>query len=387
MYLKNIFIKNFRNYSKLNLSFKKPVNLFFGNNAEGKTNLLEAIYYLATGKSHRTRNTKELINWKKEYFYIKSEIVKNSKDTSLELGYNLNNNRKIKINGAEKNEFKLSKMGLNVVMFSPEDLMLVKGSPDDRRRFLNFEISQTDNAYAYHLYQYNKSLKQRNKFLKEKNKFYTSTYNSEYLKDQLFIWDKQLAEHGIKISNKRKKMVHKLGILSKLNSRKISDSKDVLELNYYSNFDLIDKINYNDNDDSNGLLQENYLDKLQSKEQIEIDSNKRSTTLGPHRDDLLFFINNKDAKKYGSQGQIRTIVLALKISELELIKSEIGEYPVLLLDDVLSELDVKRRKHLLDISKSKVQTFITGTKQDDFLNDILYSAHVFKVINGEVYAG
>ncbi|UMZ75190.1 DNA replication/repair protein RecF [Natranaerofaba carboxydovora] len=376
MYIKNILINNFRNYSKLDLSFEKPINLFFGNNAEGKTNLLEAIYYLATGKSHRTQNVKELIKWDRDLFYLKSEIIKKSTEVKLELGYNLNNNKKVKINGVEKNEF--SKMGLNVVMFSPEDLMLIKGSPENRRRFLNLEISQTDNAYAYHLYHYNKTLRQRNKFLKEKAINYKN-YNN--LKDQLYIWDKQLAEHGVKILIKRKDIIHKLGILSKLNSRKISEGQEVLELSYLSTIDLDES----DGNGNNKDLEFYYLDLLQKKEQIDKDVYKKITTIGPHRDDLLFKINNKEAKKFGSQGQIRTIVLSLKIAELELIKSEIGEYPVLLLDDVLSELDVKRRRHLLEISKNKVQTFITGTKKEDFMNEILNSAQIFKVKDGEIY--
>ena len=378
LYIKNIFINNFRNYTKLDLSFEKPINLFFGNNAEGKTNLLEAIYYLATGKSHRTKNVKELIKWDKDLFYLKSEIIKKSTEIKLELGYNLNNNKKVKINGVEKNEFKLSKMGFNVVMFSPEDLMLIKGPPEDRRRFLNLEISQTDNAYAYHLHHYNKTLRQKNKFLKEKA-FNFKNYDN--LKDQLFIWDKQLAEHGVKILNKRKEIIHKLGILSKLNSRKISEGQEILELSYLSTIDL----NEIDGNAINKDLEIYYLDLLQKKEQLDKDVNKKITTIGPHRDDLLFKINKKEAKKFGSQGQIRTIVLSLKIAELELIKSEIGEYPVLLLDDVLSELDVKRRRHLLEISKNKVQTFITGTKKEDFMNEILNSAQIFNVKDGEVY--
>ncbi len=383
MHVKSLTIKNFRNCIDLNLSFNKPINLFFGNNAEGKTNLLESIYYLATGTSHRTRNTKELINWERDFFYLKSDIIKRSKDISIELGYNLNNKKKVKINGAEKSELKLSKIGLNAVMFSPEDLMLVKGSPGDRRRYLNLEISQTDNKYAYHLEQYNKTLRQRNKFLKEKGYLSSSNNNSEYFRDQLYIWDDQLALHGLKILARRKEIVHKLGILSKLNSRKISDNKDVLELSYYSNLEKKDI--YHGDREKVELSKVDYLDKLQNREQIKEDLLKKSTNLGPHRDDLLFFVNKKDARKYASQGQIRTIILALKIAELELIKSEIGEYPVLLLDDVLSELDVKRRKHLLEISKSKVQTFITGTKKDDFLNDILNSAQIFRVKSGEVY--
>lgn len=368
LHLKNIVIKNFRNYSNLNLEFNKPINLFFGENAAGKTNLLEAIYYLATGSSHRTNNLKELISWERNFFYIKGEIDKDYTDIVLEVGYNFKNQKKFKLNGLEKKERNIEKFGLNVVLFCPEDLMLIKGPPENRRKFINLEISQTDKKYAYHLSQYNKVLKQRNKFLKE----ISPSYNYDYIKEQLSIWDKQLAEHGIEIIKKRRDIIHKLGILSKLNSRKISEGKEFLELKYDCSLNLTENTN------------KEYLKKLSCKKQLEKDIYRRFTGIGPHRDDILFYINDKEAKQFGSQGQIRTIVLSLKIAELELIKSEIGEYPILLLDDVLSELDINRRRHLLNFSKGKVQTFITGTKKDDFVSEILNKAQVFKVIEGEV---
>lgn len=372
LFLSSLSLKYFRNYSKLDLNFDKTINLFFGDNAAGKTNLLESIYYLATGNSHRTNNNKDLISWDKEFFYIGSEYIKGSAEISLEASYNISNKKKLKLNGVEKKEVNLENNRLNVVMFCPEDLMLVKGSPENRRRFLNLEIKQADKKYFYHLANYNKVLRQRNKFLKELN----PSVSYDYLKEQLSIWDKQLAQHGVYLVKKRMEIVHKLGILSKLNSRKISEGKEVLEITYSPTLTL--------EKESLEECWHEYYNKLSCKEQVMVDLNRKFTTIGPHRDDIMFFINEKDARQFGSQGQIRTIVLALKMAELELMRSEIGEYPVFLLDDVLSELDENRRKHLINISRGKVQTFITGTSRDDFFNEILDVSRIYNVKDGKV---
>lgn len=373
MKLTELEIKNFRNYSNQKLSFQAPIILFYGDNAQGKTNLLEAIFYLATGKSHRANKEDELIRWDSSGFYLKGELEKDSAQYSLEVITNYQNgkNKRLKINeltqSGKRNFLKL----MNVVMFSPEDLMLVKGTPDNRRRFMDQEITQIDPSYDGYLKNYYKALRQRNRLLKiYQDKTLLETYLSP--------WDEQLAYHGARIMVKRKQIIHRVKLLARLLYRKITNQKETLELNYLPTLKLVEQ----GSEDKLTVPQvaEQFANILQDS--LSEDMDKRTTTVGPHRDDLSFKINDKEAKTYGSQGQQRTTVLALKMAELEMIKGEKGEFPILLLDDVLSELDSDRKRHLLNLTEGRVQTFVTSTSREDFNKDMEKMSQVYFIDNG-----
>lgn len=345
MFLDKIKLINYRNFKNILVEFNPNLNIFVGDNGQGKTNLLESIYLIGTNSSHRTNIDKELINWEKRNAFI--NIILNKKNYSLKLSMNLKgSNKVVKVNNTplEKNSDLIG--NLNVVLFSPEDLYLVKGGPSYRRNFLDIEVSQVSNYYHYLLNDYKHILKQRNKYLKnlrDKNKF-------NDIDEVLDIWDEKLIEIGSKIIKKRLEVIDKLQILARLSQRKITNGNENLSIEYESSLS-----NKFDNNDISLIFRK----VLENNRREEI---KRGFTLyGPHRDDLIFKVNEIDLRKYGSQGQQRTTALALKLAELEFMKSETGEYPVLLLDDVFSELDEKRRDTLVDLIANKIQTFITAT--------------------------
>jgi DNA replication and repair protein RecF len=367
LYLTDLFLKNFRNYEDLELNFNKNLNIFIGNNAQGKTNILEAIYLLSTGNSHRTNIISEMVNWQKDKFYIKANLHK--KDQKIKIEFLVEKRKKrIKVNSNKLEKISDLLGYLNVVIFSPEDLRLVKGSPNKRRKFINLEISQISSYYNHNLKEYKQVLKQRNNLLKEIRENRSSP-------DMLAIWNEQLIELGSKIIIKRLETLEKIGILARLMHRKITDGLETLELNYDTFLEL-------DNDYNLNNIKEKFEQKLKNNEEKEI---QRGVSLfGPHRDDIIFKVNDINIRKFGSQGQQRTTALALKLAELEFMKSEVGEYPVLLLDDVFSELDKKRKKHLLIIIKNKIQTFMTNTQLDDLhkieTNKTLYRVKTAKVV-------
>ncbi|SJZ79634.1 DNA replication and repair protein RecF [Selenihalanaerobacter shriftii] len=366
MYLTDIYLNSFRNYNKLELNLNKNLNLFIGDNAQGKTNILESIYLLSTGDSHRTNIASEMVNWQKNKSYIKSNIYKNGQDFKIEVLIE-GRRKKVKVNSNKLKKINNLIGYLNVVIFSPEDLRLVKGSPSKRRKFINLEISQINSYYRHNLKEYSKVLKQRNNLLKEIREKRSS-------KDMLKIWNQQLIELGSKIIAKRLETLDKLSILARLMHRKITDGLETLELNYDSTLDLDDTWSLE-------IIKNNFTERLSSNQEREI---QRGVSLfGPHRDDILFNVNDINIRKFGSQGQQRTTALALKLAELEFMKSEIGEYPVLLLDDVFSELDNKRRNHLLKVIKNKIQTFITSTQLNK-LNEIEDNMNLYKVKKGKV---
>ncbi|ACB83603.1 DNA replication/repair protein RecF [Natranaerobius thermophilus] len=376
MKLTELCLKNFRNYSNLKLNFKKPIILFFGANAQGKTNLLEAIYYLATGKSHRAQKEKELIRWETSGFYLKGELEKEQAQYTLEIITNYQNgkNKNLKVNNLSQTNTRNFLKTMNVVIFSPEDLMLVKGTPDNRRRFIDQEITQVDPSYDFYLKNYFKALRQRNKLLK--------TYQDKNtLAQHLPPWNQQLVHYGSKIILKREEVIHKIRLLARLIYRKITNQTENLELDYSPSLEFED-CKFREQL-SGEKLAHKFLNTL--NENLQSDIEKRTTSIGPHRDDLIFKINNKDARQFGSQGQQRTTVLALKMAELEMIKGEKGEFPILLLDDVLSELDDNRKKHLLNLTEGRVQTFVTSTSMEDFNGDVDIKAksQVFRIDNGE----
>ncbi len=356
MYLDGISINNFRNYKELNIEFKNNINIFIGNNAQGKTNLLEAIYFLALGKSLRNYQKEDLVNWDKQHFYIKGNVVEKNRSTKIEIGYSRENKKIIKINSVEKKNF-TDLLGIfNVVIFTPEDLLLVKGGPNLRRDFIDQEISQLFPVHSKYLYDYGKLLFSRNKILKS---------NKQDLIKTLDVFDIQMASLAAEIIKKRVEVLEKVKILASLTHRKLTNNEENLIINYSSLNGMTEK-------DLLKLTKEsikNIILKMYG-ENKERDLLTKVTSIGPHRDDLIFQINGKNAKKYCSQGQQRTLVLSLKLAELELFMSHKGSYPVLLLDDVLSELDEHRRNFLIKNIKDKIQTFITTTDNDDYLASI-----------------
>lgn len=365
MRVKKMTLHNYRNYNDLSLSLHPGLNIFFGDNAQGKTNFIESIYLCGTGRSHRTFKEKELIAWNTENGYVKADIEKRGMGTYIEINLFTGKPRIIKLGGAKVSKLSELLGCLNVVVFSPEDLKLVKEGPIFRRRFLDIEISQVKPGYYYNIHQYNKALLQRNNLLK-------SIRYDKSLLDTIDVWDEQLSQFGSHIVNYRFEFIQKIAILAKLIHRKITDGKEDLCISYSSRFK-----NFKNRED----IKNSIYNELQKNRGFDIQ--RCTTSTGPHRDDINFFINNIDVKTYGSQGQQRTSALSLKLAELEFMKGESGEYPVLLLDDVLSELDISRQKFLLENLKN-IQTVLTCTSISDIEQFRKNDRYVFEVRKGTV---
>lgn len=344
MQLKELNLNNFRNYVKLELKFNSNLVVFFGRNAQGKTNILESIFLSCTGRSHRTPKDKELILWDKDEASVKILCSKKEGDSLIEIFLHSKERKKININGMPAQRLGELMGHLNSVLFSPEDLKLIKGSPGERRRFIDMEISQMKPRYFYSLQQHNRILKQRNNLLKE-------IQQNSNLRKTLPVWDEQLAKISAYIMLQRKSFIDSLYHISKQIHKEISANNEDLEVCYKPSI-------YFDTDNLNEIA-ELFLEVLKKNEEDDI--RRGITEKGCHRDDMLININGVDVKTFGSQGQQRTAVLSLKLSEIELMRKETGEYPILLLDDVMSELDNFRQKMLLSYL-NKVQTFITTTE-------------------------
>ncbi|MCC5909520.1 MAG: DNA replication/repair protein RecF [Clostridiaceae bacterium] len=355
---------NFRNYKELQLQFHPKLNVFVGENAQGKTNVIEALYVCAIGKSFRTNKDQELINMSSKQTYIKVKVNKVNDDKQIEVALSEEKGKKIKVNKLQLDKYGDLLGTLNVVLFSPEDLKIIKEGPGERRRFINNEISQIIPKYYYTLNQYNKILQQRNKVLK----------NFRGKAIDLEVWDQQLIDNGASLMIYRRNFIKRIAILAKLMHRKITEGIETLEVKYDSNVKVTEEDELKD-------VKERLYIKLKENQPMEL--RRRLTLTGPHRDDLIFKINGLDVKNYGSQGQQRTAVLSLKLAELELMKGEVGEYPILLLDDVMSELDIKRQNYLIKNLKN-VQTFITTTMSDHLNIKTDMDDKLFKVQNGEI---
>ena len=353
MYIKKIKLTNFRNYDEQEIDLEKNINIFYGDNAQGKTNIIESVFLCSIGKSFRTSKDNELIKFNKDFSSVYLEFEKSDRNGNIKI--ELSNKKNIYLNGIKIKRLSDLLGNINVVLFSPDDINILKDGPDKRRRFLDIMIGQLRPNYIHILNRYNETLKQRNNYLKqirEENK----------TEELLEIWDEKLAEYGEKIYTYRAQFVEK--IKSKIGNihNKITDEKEEIKLEYISNC----------------KNKEEYLKLL--KERRKLDIIKGFTTKGIHRDDFNIYINNNLVGVYGSQGQNRTTVLSLKISELQVIYDEIGEYPVLLLDDFMSELDEKRRKHFLENIKN-TQVIITCTDKI-YLNNLDYK--IYNVKNGQI---
>jgi len=365
--LKTIQLQHYRNYEQLELQTDSQVNLLVGPNAQGKTNLLEAIFVLALTKSHRTSKDKELIGWQSTDARIRGEVEKKYGPVTLDLTLAAQG-KKARINGLEQRKLSDFVGALNVVMFAPEDLEIVKGTPGIRRRFLDMEIGQVQPGYLHTLGQYSKVLVQRNNYLK-------SAYPGGVQQAMLDVWNTQLADYGVKIMKKRQSFIHKLQKWAEQIHAGITAGTEELTILYCPSFEtgVLEE---------ESVLFEQFMIRLNQVKDQEL---RRGITLvGPHRDDISFFINGKEAQVYGSQGQQRTTALSLKLAELELIHEEIGEYPLLLLDDVLSELDQNRQTQLIETFQNKVQTFITTTGLESVNISKLQDARIYHVRDGQV---
>lgn len=365
MNVENIRLINFRNYKSININFNNNVNVFVGKNAQGKTNLLEAIYMCSTGKSFRTNKDKEIIKFDKDEAYIGSRIVIGRFDKFLEIKMDRQRSKIIRIDKTEIKNYKELYTGLNVVVFSPDDLKLVKEGPSERRSFLDIGISQLKPIYSYNINRYNKILFQRNNLLK-------STKLRKELINLLEVFDVQIAKLGTSIILERDLFIKELHILCKEKHNILTLSKEDIVLRYNTNVPIIE---------NRMEMEKLYLNLLREHNARDIDFG--STEIGPHRDDLLIDINNKDLKIYGSQGQQRTTILSLKLAEVELIKKEKGVYPVVLLDDVFSELDEERRNYLIK-SFSQMQTFITVTDAVDIKSIDKLDKSIYYIENGKL---
>lgn len=357
MYIKELSLKDFRSYEELNIALDHGINIFHGDNAQGKTNILEAIYLCATARSHRTHREKEIIKWGTECAHVKLKIKKKYVEDTID--FHLSQKSK----SALINKMPIGKLGelfgaLNVVMFSPEDLQLIKNSPKERRRFLDIELCQIDKLYYYALRQYHKVLKQRNLMLKQ--------YSKQKDYSMLDIWDMQLEEYAKTVIEKRITFIAELNEIASSIHRDISGKKENLQIVYMPSIES-----------------ENFSEKMLKYREKDI--LYQTTSIGPHRDDLKFLINDTDVKTYGSQGQQRTVVLSMKLAELKIMKKYIGESPVLLLDDVLSELDEKRQTDLFKYTES-IQTLITCTGVEQSVWNTQKIGKLYNVTKGQVTA-
>lgn len=355
MIINSIELQDFRNYETLKLDFDSGTNILYGDNAQGKTNVLEAIYICATTKSHKSNKDREIIHFDKEEAHIRMYLEKDAYEYKVDMHLIKSKSKGIAING-QKIKKAADLIGLlNVVFFSPEDLSIIKNGPSERRRFVDMELCQLDKSYIYNLNQYNKIVNQRNKLLKD---FYQ---NSDLL-ETIHIWDSQLLSYGKQIISRRRNFIENLNQIIYDIHLKLSGGREKLVISYEPD-----------------VLEEEYEEKL--KNGMNRDLRLKQTSIGPHRDDFSFIVNEVDIRKYGSQGQQRTAALSLKLAEIELVKKITKICPLLLLDDVLSELDSHRQNHLLN-SIGDIQTIITCTGLDDFINNRFTINKIFKVTDG-----
>lgn len=367
MRIEELKLIDFRNYPHLELKLDKNLNLFVGANGQGKTNLLEAISFLASGSSFRTNNESECVFWGKKSCIVAGIVNKRLGKQMQQVCYELEKKRKTFKNEGVIIERRKYLGQLIPVLFTPEDLVLVKGPPQGRRRFLDEEIAKVSPVYEYELGRYQQIVKQRNFLLKK--------YREKIIGSQeMESWNEQLILQAIKILIKRMAALHRISLLAGLAHRNLTGRRENLDINYTSSSTYQETFN-------SEKIRQSLLESLEEKKAEE--ARWGQTLVGPHRDDILFYINGKNAKMYASQGQQRTLVLALKLAELEYVKGETGEYPVLLLDDVFSELDESRRRFLVETIEGRVQTFITGTEVER-LGNFKHSGRMFIVSRGEV---
>ncbi|MDD3415651.1 MAG: DNA replication/repair protein RecF [Lachnospiraceae bacterium] len=365
MIIKSLKLKNYRNYELLQMQFDPKINILYGDNAQGKTNILESLYLSGTTKSHRGTKDKDLIQFEHEESHI--EVMVEKKGTPFQIDMHLKKNRP---KGIAINKIPIRKASelfglVNFVFFSPEDLNIIKEGPSGRRKFVDLELSQLDKVYLSNLSNYNRVINQRNLLLKEiASTFFSGADKKQNLLETLDIWDIQMVSYGSKVIESRKKFINQVNRIIREIHQKLTGGIEQIELSYESSI--------------GNMSLEAAVTKNRNR-----DLRMKSTSVGPHRDDICFTVNGLDIRKFGSQGQQRTAALSLKLSEIELVKQLIGDTPILLLDDVLSELDKNRQNYLLD-SIHDIQTVITCTGLDEFVNHRFSINKIFHVKSGTV---
>lgn len=357
MYIKSIELSNFRNYKELSMEFDPEKNILYGDNAQGKTNILEALYFCGMTKSHKGSKEKEIIRMNEKESHIRMYVEKKGVSRRIDMHLKRNKAKGVAIDGIPIRKSSELLGLVNIVFFSPEDLGIIKHGPSERRRFLDMELCQLDKVYFHDLAKYNQVVNQRNNLLKQISM-------DKSLLPTLDIWDEQLVEYGSKIIKRRKKHLEELNEVITPIHEKLSGGREVLTLGY----------------EANTIAQDFGMKIAMNRER---DLFQKVTTTGPHRDDVEFAIADIDIRKYGSQGQQRTAALSLKLAEIEIVKRVVGDLPVLLLDDVLSELDRNRQHYLLDSIKD-IQTIITCTGLEEFIQERIKVNQVYKVTNGTV---
>ena len=374
MIIESLELKNYRNYRELSLSFDPGTNLLYGDNAQGKTNILEALYYCASAKSHRGSKDKEIIRFGEEEAHVKLLLRKRDVPYRIDMHLKMNSAKGIAVNGLPIRRASELFGILNAVLFSPEDLNIIKNGPADRRRFMDLELCQLDRSYVHALVSYNRALVQRNRLLKD------ISFQPE-LRETLDLWDAQLVNYGSQLIRARRDFLMRLNpVIGPIHSG-LTGGKEEISVIYDSNTD-----------------EQEFESSLARAR--ESDLRQKITSVGPHRDDIGFFVKRTDAedqsaavprdlrgmdlRRFGSQGQQRTAALSLKLSEIGLMEQATGESPVLLLDDVLSELDIDRQKQLLK-TISRIQTVITSTGMENLLGKDFRIDRTFEVRNGAVH--
>ena len=357
MIIKSVELSNFRNYEHLDITFDSKTNIIYGDNAQGKTNILESAYVSGTSKSHKGSPDKEMIRFGEKEGHIRTIVEKGGKDYQIDIHLRKNKSKGIAINKVPIKKASELFGFLNIIFFSPDDLNIIKDGPTERRRFIDSELCQLDKIYLYDLTNYKKTLEQRSKLMKD-------IYFNPSLRDTLSVWDEKLVEYGKKVIKRRREFIDEIsGIVTDIHSN-ISGGRENLQISYEPNVEdifLADEL-------------------IRAREK---DLKYGQTSVGPHRDDIKFTIADTDIRKFGSQGQQRTCALSLKLSEIQIVEQTIGEKPVLLLDDVLSELDSNRQNFLLG-SLYDTQTIITCTGLDEFVKNRFQINKIFHIVEGKI---
>lgn len=358
MYIESIELKNYRNYEYLYIELDKGTNILYGDNAQGKTNILEAAYLCGTTKSHRGSRDRDIIRFDQEESHIRMMVNRDGVSHKIDIHLRKNKSKGIAVDGIPIKKASELFGIVNLVFFSPEDLNIIKNGPQERRRFLDMELCQLDKIYLQDLTRYSQALNQRNKLLKDIS-------FEPRLADTLDVWDIQLAEYGKRIIQSRRRFIGELNEIIRALHESLTGGREELFLEYEPNVE-----------------EDSFAERLLNSR--DRDLRLKQSSVGPHRDDFAVLVGGMDIRKFGSQGQQRTAALSLKLAELYLVKKRIGENPVLLLDDVLSELDGNRQNYLLQ-SIHQIQTLITCTGLDEFVNSRFEINKTFRVIDGNVF--
>ena len=353
MWINNIKLNNFRNYNNKEIKLHENINVFFGENAQGKTNIIESIFLCSIGKSFRTNKEKELIKFNEEKTLVEINYEKSDRTGNIKI--EIGEKKQVYLNGIKIKKLSELLGNINIVIFTPDDINILKGGPQNRRKFLDIMISQLRPNYMHILSLYNNTLEQRNNYLKQ----IKTEKKDENLLD---IWDEKLIDYGIKIYEYRKEFLEKIKNKIKNIHKDITNGREDIEIKYISD----------------AITRQTFINELKSRRKLDII--KGFTTKGVHRDDFIIYINKKQVGTFGSQGQNRTAMLSLKLSELQVIYDDIGEYPILLLDDFMSELDSKRRESFLNNIKD-IQVIITCTEKLRLENLKYFS---YNVIDGDI---